>query len=308
MRILIVASHNKGFFAPFIMEQAEALKAICCEVDFFGLQGKGINGYLGNLSALKRKIKDFQPDVVHAHYGLSGLLATLQHKVPVVVTYHGSDINDPKVLRLSKKAMRFSAWNVFVSRRTLEIVKPIKKYSLLPCGIDMVEAQKTDKHEARRKKDLSLDRQYVLFAGAFDNEVKNAPLAKKTVALLNDDSLELLELKGYSRNEVTLLMCAVDVLLMTSHTEGSPQVIKEALACGCPIVSVDVGDVKERVEGVDGCYVANTREPEELAGLLKTALTFEGRTKGREKLLADGLDNQLVAQQLMEIYKTVCRK
>lgn len=308
MRILIVASHNKGSFAPFIIEQAEALKSLGCEVDFFGLLGKGLRGYLGNLSTLKRRIKEFQPDIVHAHYGLSGLLATLQHMVPVVVTYHGSDINDPKVLWFSKKAMHRSAWNVFVSRKTLEIAQPRKRYTLLPCGIDMVEAQETDKHDARRKLGLSIEKQYVLFAGAFDNEVKNAPLAKKAVALLDNDAVELVELKGYSREEVLMLMCAADAFLMTSFSEGSPQVIKEALACGCPIVSVDVGDVKERTDGVDGCFVADTYEPEELSELLKMALAFEGKTKGREKVIADGLDNQHVAQQLMEIYKTVCRK
>ena len=155
MRILIVASHNKGSFAPFIIEQAEALKSLGCEVDFFGLLGKGLRGYLGNLSTLKRRIKEFQPDIVHAHYGLSGLLATLQRKVPVVVTYHGSDINDPKVLRFSKKAMRRSAWNVFVSLKTLEIARPRTKYTLLPCGIDMTEAQQTKKHDARRKLGIS---------------------------------------------------------------------------------------------------------------------------------------------------------
>lgn len=308
MRILVVASHNQGDFAPFIIEQAQALEAVGCIIDFFGVEGKGIKGYLNNLSALKRKIMVFQPDVVHAHYGLSGLLACMQRNVPVVVTFHGSDINDPLVLRFSKRAMRLSAWNVFVSRKTLEIAHPKRNYTLLPCGVNMNGSQQTDREEARELLGLSVDKPYVLFAGAFDVEVKNAPLAKETVALLNDSTIELLELKGYSRKEVTLLMCAADAFLMTSFTEGSPQVIKEALACGCPIVSVDVGDVKERVDGVEGCYVSTTREPLELAGLLQKAMTFEGKTKGREKLLANGLDNCMVAKHLMEIYEFVCRK
>ena len=154
---------------------------------------------------------------------------------------------------------------------------------------------------------LDEDKQYVLFAGAFDNAVKNAPLAKEAVALLHDEKLELLELKGYSREEVTLLMCAADAFLMTSFTEGSPQVVKEALACGCPVVSVDVGAVKERLEGVAGCHVATTREPMELAELLRKALAFDGKTNGREKLLADGLDNRQVADRLVGIYKNVVK-
>ena len=88
MRILIVASYNKNYFAPFILEQVEALTNEDCEISFFGLQGKGIRGYLKNLPSLKRKIKEFHPDVIHAHYGLSGLLANLQREVPVITTYH----------------------------------------------------------------------------------------------------------------------------------------------------------------------------------------------------------------------------
>ena len=308
MRILVVASFNKGRFAPFIVEQVEALKKQGCTIEFFGLQGKGLLGYLRNLPLLKKKIKAFCPDVIHAHYGLSGLFANLQRHVPVVATYHGSDINDKKVLPFSKMAMRLSAWNVFVSRKTLEIAKPKKKYILLPCGIDLSDLQLTDRTESRRKMGLQDDRKYILFAGAFDIPVKNAPLAKDTVACLQENQAELLELKGYSREEVTLLMCAADAFLMTSLTEGSPQVVKEAMACGCPIVSVDVGDVKERVAGLEGCFVSDSRNPNDLANLLGKAFAFGRKTDGRKKIVADSLDNRLVAKQLFEIYERVLRR
>jgi glycosyltransferase involved in cell wall biosynthesis len=308
MRILVVASFNKGRFAPFIVEQVEALKKQGCTIEFFGLQGKGLLGYLRNLPLLKKKIKAFCPDVIHAHYGLSGLFANLQRHVPVVTTYHGSDINDKKVLPFSKMAMRLSAWNVFVSWKTLEIAKPKKKYILLPCGIDLSDLQLTDRTESRRKMGLQDDRKYILFAGAFDIPVKNAPLAKDTVACLQENQAELLELKGYSREEVTLLMCAADAFLMTSQTEGSPQVVKEAMACGCPIVSVDVGDVKERVAGLEGCFVSDSRNPNDLANLLGKAFAFGRKTDGRKKIVADSLDNRLVAKQLFEIYERVLRR
>ena len=304
MRVLVVASFNKGWFAPFLREQAKALEGEDCELLFWGLQGKGIRGYLMNLPALKSQIRSFNPDVIHAHYGLSGLLANLQRKVPVVTTYHGSDINNKKVLPFSKLAMRLSAWNVFVSQKTLAKAKPKRNYTLQPCGVDLCDLQLTSKEEARRKMHLEGERKYVLFAGAFDNAVKNAPLAKETVAQSGEDA-ELLELKGYTREEVTLLMCAADAFLMTSISEGSPQVVKEAMVCGCPIVSVDVGDVKERVDGVAGCYVSQTNEAIELADLLHQALSFEGKTMGREKIIADGLDNKQVAQKLMKIYESI---
>lgn len=103
-------------------------------------------------------------------------------------------------------------------------------------------------------------------------------------------------------------LCAADAFLMTSFTEGSPQVVKEALACGCPIVSVDVGDVKERTDGVEGCFVAQSRKPDELARLIKDAMGFKGKTQSRKRLLADCLDNRQVTGKLINIYETVCRK
>ena len=304
----MVASENKGNASPFVVEQMVALRQRGCEMRFLGLKGKGITGYLKNLPVLKQTIGTFRPDVIHAHYGLSGLFANLQRQVPVVTTYHGSDINEKKVLPFSKAAMRLSAWNVFVSKKTIEIAQPQGKYSLLPCGIDMTDSQLTGKNEARKKMGLDADKRYVLFAGAFDNQVKDAALAKETMAVLQDNDAELVELKGYSRDEVTLLICAVDAFLMTSFSEGSPQVIKEAMACGCPIVSVDVGDVKERTEGIEGCFVSETRNPQDLAMLLKKALAFRGKTRGREKLLADGLDNESVAQRLMMVYENVVKQ
>lgn len=300
MKVLIVASYNKNRFAPFIQEQADALAKAGCEIDYFGIQGKGVSGYLKQLPELKRKIKEFQPNIIHAHYGLSGLLANLQRRVPVVTTYHGSDINNANARRFSKIAMKMSAYNVFVSQKTLDLAKPKRNFVLLPCGINLEDYPIVDKLEARKQMGLDVQKKYVLFAGAFDNAVKNAPLAQQAVAMLPD--VELLELKGYSRQQVSLLMQAVDCFLMTSFTEGSPQVIKEAMACGCPIVSVDVGDVKERVGGLEGCWVVTEYNVTQIADKLLCAIECEKRTEGRKKIVADGMENKMIADRLMFLY------
>ena len=324
MKILIVGNNKPGHFAPFVEEQARALQQRGCEVVFYGVQGKGLLGYLRALPALRRMIRAERPDLVHAHYGLSGLLANLQRIVPVLTTYHGSDINVPSVLRFSKIAMRLSAHNIFVSQRNVTLAlspnglitsRLKKRYTLLPCGVNLplswseMQTQQVEQLTLNQwvQEKLNAGVKHVLFAGAFDNAVKDAALAKAAINELTIEGVkvELIELKGYNRNQVNALMYNCDTLLMTSKTEGSPQVIKEAMACGCPIVSMDVGDVAERVSGVEGCYVVPTREPKDIAEALRKAIAFEGKTNGRERILEMGLSNEQVAERLMAIYESI---
>jgi glycosyltransferase involved in cell wall biosynthesis len=327
MKILIVCSKNSGRVAPFICDQVEALEKAGLVCDYFCIQGKGLKGYLGQRTALLRKIKSFQPDVIHAHYGLSGLLANTQRKIPVVTTYHGSDINVPKVFWLSKINMVLSAFNIFVSEKLAPkaapkspkaahkspkgdfeketpLESPIKKGRnvLIPCGVDMELFVPMEKTVAREKMKLAAEKKYVLFSGAFNNHVKNPELAQSALALM--PGVELLELKGYTRQEVAMLMNAVDVVLMTSHTEGSPQFIKEAMACNCPVVSVPVGDVPEVIGGVEGCYLASY-EPADVAAKLKQVLAEGKRTAGRQVISERGLDAVSVAERIAEVYRRV---
>ena len=299
MRVLVVARCKNGHYAPFITEQMDAIRKQGVDIQYFGITEKGIVGYLRQFPAMMKAIRAIRPDLIHAHYGLCGLLANYQRRIPVVTTYHGSDINDPKVLRLSNKAIRRSRFNIFVSQKNVNIARPEKDYALIPCGINLEDYPLIDKAEARKTMGLDPSRKYVLFAGAFDNRVKNAPLAMEAMRLVPEATL--LELKGYSRSQVATLMQAVDAFVMTSFTEGSPQVIKEAMACGCPIVSVDVGDVKTRLFGLSGCFVSE-RSVDALSVSLKKALAFEGRTIGRDRIIRDGLTNYQIAKKIIDCY------
>lgn len=325
-RILIVAHSSAGKFSPFVEEQAQGLASAGFEVRMFGVQGGGAVGYLRQLPKLKRAISEFRPDIVHAHYGLSGLLASLQRKAPVVTTYHGSDVHSGgTLLKLSRICMRRSKFNIFVSDALLSLSGYKKdNAAVIPCGVDMNQFFPMDRKQTRQmlselpeEAGLTMEpgTKYVLFAGAFDNPVKNAPLAEEAVSLLNrmiasespaqkTESVILLELRGYSRYQVNLLLNAVDCLLMTSLREGSPMVIKEAMATGCPIVSVDAGDVARRTEGIDGCYITE-RNPESVARALRQALQFAGKTAGRERLEATRLSQAAVIERIAEVYDKV---
>lgn len=299
MRVLIVARCKHGHYAPFITEQVDAIEKQGVECRYFGVDGKGIFGYLRQIPKLRKVIRAFRPDIIHAHYGLCGLLANYQRRIPVVTTYHGSDINALKVLWLSKISISLSQFNIFVSQKSIDIAKPGGNFALIPCGINLDDYPFIEKSEARRKMDLNPASKFVLFAGAFDNPIKNVVLAYAVMERVPEAGL--LELKGYSRSQVAHLMQAVDAFLMTSLSEGSPQVIKEAMACGCPIVSVDVGDVKTRIAGLDGCFISN-RSVDDIAVSLKKALAFVGRTAGRDSIINDGLTNSQVARRIIDCY------
>lgn len=302
MKILIVANYNKGMFSPFVLEQVEALKKLGVKFELFGIVGKGAIGYLRNLSMLKRRIAKFKPDLIHAHYGLSGLLANLQRVIPVVTTFHGSDVHSGGfILRLSKIVGWMSKYNIFVTSRLKEIANFTGVNSeVIPCGVDEDRFIPIDKDFARKQLGWSLEKKYVLFSGSFSNAVKNPELAQKAIEKV--PKTILIEMQGLSREEVVYVMNASDCLLMTSHREGSPMVIKEAMACGIPIVSVNVGDVKEIIGNTKGCYIAKY-DAEDIASKIKWSLKFQNRTNGRVRIFELKLSSDLVAQKILNIYK-----
>ncbi len=308
MKVLIVCSGNAPDFdfkihQAFIYEQAEALKKYFkVDYDTFFIKGKGVLGYLKNLIPLRKKIKSYNPDLIHAHFGLSGILANLQRIKPVILTLHGSDLNIKKNKKFSNIACSLSRTSIIVSKNMLSSSK--KSNYLIPCGINFEESYPMDKNICREKLNLDKNKIYILFSSRFDNEVKNYSLAREAVKNLNNEC-ELLELKNRKREEVNILLNAVDLLLLTSFSEGSPQIIKEAMACNCPIVATDVGDIKEIIGDTEGCYLT-TFDPDDVAEKIELAIKFsrtKGRTNGREKIKS--YDNKLIAKKIYEIYQTV---
>jgi glycosyltransferase involved in cell wall biosynthesis len=147
---------------------------------------------------------------------------------------------------------------------------------------------------------------YILFSSSFANTVKNAPLAQAALAALHDDAVHLVELKDRSREEVALLLNACDAALMTSFTEGSPQFIKEAMACGAPVVATRVGDVEALIEGLQGHFLTKY-DAQDIAHALEAAMQFrrmKGLTAGSSVLLAKGLDPAAVIGKILSVYRT----
>jgi glycosyltransferase involved in cell wall biosynthesis len=313
MKILIVCSGTSGKISPFISEQVEALKELGLQFEIFTINSKGILGYLKHYFLLKNKIKQFKPTIIHAHYGLSGLLANLQRRIPVVNTFHGSDINEPKNLKLSNWTNRLSAASIFVERTMMDKVKNRPKNFLIPCGVDTAVFFPFPRQEAQNSLGFPIDSNNILFSSSFSNYVKNYPLAKEACSLVektNGIKINLIELKGYNRQQVNVLMNASDCVLLTSYSEGSPQFIKEAMACNCPIVSTDVGDVSRTIGDAEGCYITNSN-PNDVAEKIKLALTFSNqkkKTSARERIFELELDSINIAKRILEVYNKVLDK
>ena len=304
MKVLIVASGNSATISPFVKEQGDSLKEIGLDIDYFLIKGKGITGYLKNYFNLIRLVKNNAYDIIHAHYGLSGLLATFQSHVPVVITFHGSDVNLNRAnFYLSFVASRLSDENIFVHK---SLSKKLNLFSdqpkIIPCGVNLNLFKPIDKLASRDKLGLDHNFSYVLFSSSFNNKIKNATLAK--LALSNFENIILLEMKGYSREKVHLLMNAVDILIVTSHSETGPLVVKEALACNCPIISTDVGDVKELTKGTKNCYIVGY-DAKHIEQRIRDILSSNKKSDGRAAVKHLSLEK--IATDVYEVYKRVVK-
>lgn len=307
MRILVIASYNSNQFSPFIIEQIESLKPLGVDFEYFGIVGKGILGYFKNREKFIRKIKEYRPDIIHAHYGLSGILANLQKGVPVVTTFHGSDIHSCKrVLFMSKIAMYLSAYNIFVGQSLFDMAKyKGKNYIIQSCGLDLSIIKPISSKTARELLGWEQEKIYILFSGSFDNQVKNYPLAKQSVDLAGD--CLLIELKGYTKEQVVLLMNACNLVIVTSFRESGPLVVKEAMACNRPIVTTDVGDVKWVIGNTDGCYITSY-DVNDCVENIKKAIQFsleKEETNARKRIFQLRLNSEEVALKIIGTYNKI---
>ena len=300
MRILIIASGNSSQVSPFVKEQAESIIKQGISVDFFLIRGKGVFGYLKNYFFLLKKIKSEKYDLLHAHYGLSGLLATLQFYVPVIITFHGSDVNMKKNYLFSRIASRLSTNNIFVHKNLPERLKIFRKtVNIIPCGFNNNLFFPIPKNKARNMLDWKKSTHYIVFSSAFDNKIKNVQLAK--LAISNINNCKLIELKGYEKEQINLILNASDLLLVTSLSETGPIIVKEALACNCPVLSTDVGDVKNLIQNVQNCYISSFN-PEDIKKKINLILLNNKRANGKQAVKKFKLE--YISYKVMDVYKS----
>lgn len=322
IRILMLSSEwpspEYPYSGIFIAQEVSNLKKVGIHVEVFHFRGarRPWNYALAWLR-LRFHLRKNKYDIIHAQFGQSGLIA-FPSPYPLVVTFRGSDLQGivhPNgrytlagyVLRLVSRFVASQAAEIVVVSEKLLSQLPKRSINLIPSGVDIDLFKPMSQKEARRKLGLSEKKRFVLFAADPSNPVKRYDLACAVVELSRKKipDLELLVTRQVSHCEMPLYMNACDVLLLTSCHEGSPNVVKEALACDLPIVSVDVGDVRQRIGDLVGCSVCSSDAPEDISHALIQIFDIHQRINGRQRVL--DLRLEVSTQKLIEVYCKVLR-
>lgn len=304
------------YYGIHVKEQIEAVTENCqIESDLYFINGfENKFNYLKSIFSINNLLKKKQPDIIHVHFGLSGffLLFFKPRKSKIVLTLHGSDFNTTDYLKkkimnkIFQKVDGFIVMNDSMLNRLSETFSRVVK---IPCGINMnfFRPDNTEQNDETSNKYL------IGFPGDPNRAEKNYPLFKEVVSVLENKGfdVEVCVFNNMRRDEVRDNLNKIDLLLLTSHSEGSPQIIKEALACNTPVVSVPVGDVSQVTRGVKNCIVCDSHSADELAGasvqVLKklTFSTSAESVSGRERISEIRLDNISVSGRIFDFYKSL---
>ncbi len=245
MKVLFVSSGNSKFgISPIICNQGESLKKEGILLEYFTIQGKGFLGYLKNIKKLKEVLKKNDFDIIHSHYSLSSFVASLAGGKNHVVSLMGSDVNSGFVFRRLIKVFNLFFWKkCFVKSEQMKQKIGLKDVEVVPNGVDIDKFKSLSKSKCQKELGWIENRKHIFFPANPERKGKNFKLAELAVKLLNDDQVELHSISNVPHEKMAVLFNAADSVLFTSISEGSPNVIKEAMACNCPIISTNVGDV-----------------------------------------------------------------
>ena len=296
------------YFGVFVEEQVAGLQKYYPEIDNEVLF---INGFVHKYNYVLSIVKInwhllfHSYDIIHLHSALSGLFLLFTPKRKnVIITLHGIEINDPKQYKISKYVIKKACKLICVSEGIKDIVKkqvPDTPTFIIPCAVcDNFFVEK----EVEKNKDLVK----IAFPASKNRPEKNYVLFKQIIESLEKEkkiSIEIIEIHGKTRTEVCEILNDIDVLVMTSTSEGSPQIIKEAMCCNAPIVSSNVGNVAILLRNVKNCKVINNFDIHAFVNAIDEILNCKPaarRSNGREQIFTLGLDEKSTCEKIFNLY------
>lgn len=330
LRILVVTgiypTEQRPHSGTFIKSQVDSLKEAGLEVEVVHPKpGPVLLRYARATIQVFLKTLTGYFDVVHGHYGQWCLIARMQWTTPVVASFLGDDLQGTYLAngRWSKRAaiiVHLSRWLIHYVDAAIVKSEKMRQIALkgrnhpfeerifvIPNGVDFRLFRPIPRAEARAALGWDQERYYILFGNNAEVPVKNFPLARAAVECLHAKGIaaELVVASGLPQTKLVHYINASNALILSSVAEGSPNIVKEAMACNVPVVSTDVGDVAELVGRTKGCSVC-LPDPESLAAALEDALQHTGPTTGRMDIMH--LDRTGVAKRVIAVYEGISSK
>ena len=302
----------------FIVRQMASLRRLGIDVkEFYADDRTSLQGIVRNIRKVNDVVNEINPDIVHAQYGsVTALMSVIMRRCRVVVSFCGSDLlgspNIPKWRSLGgvlcSQIAAICADEVICKSEGLRRRLWIRKHSvhIIPNGVDLKLFRAIPRESARRYLGWPESDLIVFFNSGGNDPVKRVDLARRAIECAGEHlpMIRLFVAGNFTPDDMPWMLNASDCLLLTSDHEGSPNIIKEALACNLPIVSVDVGDVVERLKGVTPSLVVD-RDPKRLGHAIGDILREKRRSNGRN-IIEKVLSEEAIARRLYDLYDAVC--
>ena len=318
IRVLAVIPGNgrKNSFI-FARRQMDSVAKLGLEVDTFYLRSRTSPFALASeVIKLRRRMEKFRPDVLHAQYGtVTSFICAFASSVPLVITFRGSDLSRHPGVGMVRAgiAITLSQLSILRAGRVICVSHDTKNRMwwgrahaiVLPSGVDLSLFLPCPIEEARARLGWNNDERVVLFCAGTEPKAKGIELIQDAIQVAESivGHIRLVVLDGSVCPEaVPDYLNASDCLAIASHREGSPNILKEALACNLPVVSVDVGDVRQRLAGDNSSSVVE-RSPKGFGEALATVLIRKQRSIARETILS--LSRDVVDRELVSLYQSI---
>ena len=316
MKVLQITNNyptdNFPAFGIFVKEQIDSLTIQGASNDVFFINGRknGKKAYITAVFKLRKYLRDNKYDLIHCHHSFSGLVLLLSGKIfqsKTVLSYQSDPVNEGGVFFFKILNLFFDC--IILKNRAPEMRYPKTVY--LPNGVNIEFFNPMDKAQCRKQLGLDENKKYIIFLDSYkDRTFKRVDRFNEVIRILKEkyfrSDIEPLILTNVDRRLIPKYFCASELHLLTSDFEGSPNSVKECLACNVPVVSTPVGNVSELIGDVAGCYMSKSFEPDELAELTNKALQLSN-ISSRDKIINEGLEINAVALKLISIYKNLIK-
>ena len=306
---------ERPYYGSFIASQAHSLAAEHVAVDVLYIRGYvGVQAYVAALVEVPRIARRTHYDVVHVHYGHTAVASLGVVQRPLVVSFCGEDLlGAPREDGITRKSqIEVAVFRQIARLATATITKSEemeralpgslrRRNFVLPNGVDLDRFAPQPRRQAREELGWSPAEKVMLFLGNPDDPRKNVSLAHAAAAIVGE-SVPQARLEVAWRvppDRVPTLMSAADCLVFPSKSEGSPNAVKEAMACALPIVAAPVGDIPERLANVENCYV---REPTSESFADALVLALDAGSAPQARAAVESLGVKTVANRLLGIY------